>query len=397
MHYLIAFIIVLGIIYSIVYALGMLTNSLASLAAQYSINLVLAAIPAGIAYRKEKKWLLWFMYGLFLWPVALIHVILSEKDKYGFIGEKEQFHHVPAPMEQTPIYEEGLTTCDSIDKSRTLDELIEELNGLTGLENVKRHLGKLFSQIRADEEKKRRGLPVMNSRSLHMVFTGNPGTGKTTVARLIAGIYKQMGIVRTGNFVEADRSSLVGQYIGQTAVLTTKKIEEALGGVLFIDEAYTLYHEDDPRDFGHEAIETILKAMEDKRDDLVVIVAGYTDEMNRFLESNPGLRSRFTNYIEFEDYTAEELMNIFVSLCKENSLILSGDAANVMQHFFAQTCNNKPKEFGNARTVRNVFQEVCYSQSNRISGYADIEALSDEQLMTITADDVQVLFANSSM
>jgi DNA-binding NtrC family response regulator len=197
-----------------------------------------------------------------------------------------------------------------------------------------------------------------------------------------------MGILTTGAFVEADRNSLIGQYIGQTGPKTLEKIEEASGGVLFIDEAYSLYHEDDQRDFGQEAITTLLKAMEDKRDDLIVIVAGYTNEMNHFIDSNPGLKSRFTTYIEFPDYSPDELMTIFRSMCKDEKWILNSDANDCLYEMLEKIYNNKTKDFGNARTVRNIFQKICMTQNNRISNTPNIKSLSNEEIMTINKDDI---------
>lgn len=382
MPYVYLFLLIL--VLCLLLVLAALVGSVFRLMEIYMVNLLLAAVPAGIALQKGRNWKLWYLYGLFLWPVAVGHIVLLDRDIYGWIGEKrfKKVHHEGA--------QGGFRSREFFRKEKGLDELMAELNGLTGLGSVKEHLGQLFSRLRADEERRRRGLPVMGGASLHMVFTGNPGTGKTTVARLIAGIYKEMGLVRTGAFVEADRSSLVAEYIGQTAVQTNAKISEALGGVLFIDEAYSLYKEDSPRDFGHEAIETLLKAMEDKRDDLVVIVAGYTGEMEQFLSSNPGLKSRFTNYIEFEDYRPEELMEIFTSLCRKDGYLLQPEAEAMLEEHFARLYAQKDKDFGNARTVRNVYQAICYAQSVRVS-QANMQELSDRELMTISTVDAEAV------
>ncbi|WP_051650194.1 AAA family ATPase [Selenomonas sp. AB3002] len=383
MPYLILLILFLGLLFALAALVGSLCQLVLEGVKTYYVNLLLAALPAGVAYWKNRSWKGWYLYGLLLWPLACLQILLVQRDVYGWVGEKRFKKQVQREGAQ------AFKPHNFLRKRKNLDDLMAELNGLTGLGSVKEHLEQLFSRLKADEERRRRGLPVMGGGSLHMVFTGNPGTGKTTVARLIASIYKEMGIVRTGAFVEADRSSLVAQYIGETAILTNEKIQAALGGVLFIDEAYALYKEDNPKDFGHEAIETLLKAMEDKRDDLIVIVAGYTGEMERFLSSNPGLKSRFTNYIEFEDYRPEELLDIFTSLCRKDGYILADEAKSFMQEHFLQLYEARDKDFGNARTVRNLYQAACYAQSNRISGTA-LEALSDQELMTITGDDAAV-------
>ena len=220
--------------------------------------------------------------------------------------------------------------------------------------------------------------------SLHCVFTGNPGTGKTTVARILAGIYRDMGVLKRGHLVETDRSGLVAEYVGQTAVKTNKIVDDALDGVLFIDEAYSLA-QGGRDDYGKEAITTLLKRMEDDRDRLVVILAGYTDEMENFINSNPGLRSRFNRYINFPDYSAEELYNIFLLNAKKNEYTLTEEALQYLKERLAAIVTDKPKDFGNARYVRNLFEKAIEAQSNRLALKAE---LTKEDLTQITKSDL---------
>ncbi|HEM5466972.1 AAA family ATPase [Streptococcus suis] len=203
------------------------------------------------------------------------------------------------------------------------------------------------------------------------------------VARIIAKIYKSLGILSEGQLIEVDRADLVAGYVGQTAIKTREVIDKALGGILFIDEAYTLAK--GGTDFGQEAIDTILKAMEDKRDDFVVIVAGYSDPMNDFLESNPGLRSRFNKLIHFPDYTAEELLEIFNSYCQTNEMRISSDASLILKHYLQEICDKKPLNFANGRAVRNIFETSLSLQANRL---AQKEQINDDELMLITAEDL---------
>ena len=267
---------------------------------------------------------------------------------------------------------------------KTLDELLDELNALVGLENVKSEIYSLSNLIKVRKLREERGFKQPKI-SLHLIFTGNPGTGKTTVARLLAGIYNRLGAISTDKLVEVDRSGLVSGYVGQTATKTRQVCESALGGVLFIDEAYSLTANVGQNDFGMEAVDTVLKFMEDNRDDFVVICAGYTELMEEFLSSNPGLRSRFNKFIEFKDYTADELTEIFVLRCKSYNLEIESEAVECARTFFEQRCKNKPESFANARDARNYFERVISRQADRL---APIEAPTDKQLMTITVEDV---------
>ena len=219
--------------------------------------------------------------------------------------------------------------------------------------------------------------------SFHMVFSGNPGTGKTSVARILADIYKALGVLPKGQIVETDRAGLVGGYVGQTALKTKDVVESALGGVLFIDEAYALSNGSE-NDFGKEAIDTILKMMEDNRDNLIVIVAGYTDLMEDFLDSNPGLRSRFGKRFLFPDYNATELMEIFERICESNNYTLSEGAKRVALAEFNKMIDSKGKDFGNGRDVRNFFEHAISKQASRI---VKMKAPSKEEVQLLTEED----------
>ena len=262
---------------------------------------------------------------------------------------------------------------------------MEELQELIGLTTVKHDVEELIGLAKVRkmrEEKGMKAVPV----SLHLVFSGNPGTGKTTVARILAKLYKEIGILSEGQLVETDRSGLVAGYVGQTAIKTQKKIEEAMGGVLFIDEAYTLNQEGE--NFGQEAIDTILKAMEDKRDQFIVIVAGYTQLMRDFVESNPGLRSRFNKFFEFPDYTVDELQQIFELQCKKYQYKLTEEADAEVRKEIIRLESEKGENFANAREVRNLFEKIITNQAARV---ADLENVDEEMLTTITIDDLKDL------
>ena len=266
----------------------------------------------------------------------------------------------------------------------SFDELMAQLESLVGLDEVKKDVKNLVNLMKVRKLRQANDLPVPPM-SLHMVFMGNPGTGKTTVARLISGLYAAIGVLSKGQLVEVDRSGLVAGYVGQTALKTQEAIKSALGGVLFIDEAYSLSSGGE-NDFGREAIETILKAMEDHRDDLIVIVAGYDEPMQKFLSSNPGLESRFNKYFYFPDYTGEQLLIIFKNQCKKNSYTLSPEAEEAAKALFDRLYQQRDDNFGNGRDVRNCFEDMIVRQSNRV---AAMEAPTKEDLMTVLPEDLE--------
>lgn len=268
-------------------------------------------------------------------------------------------------------------------KDVSLEDALKDLNSLVGLEKVKETINNWVKQIQAFQLRKERNLKVPDM-SYHLVFTGNPGTGKTTVARIVSHIYHALGILSRGHLVEVDRSDLVAGYIGQTAIKTQGVIEKAMGGVLFIDEAYSLSSKSES-DFGGEAIATLLKAMEDKRTSFVVVVAGYDDKMEEFIDSNPGLNSRFTTKINFDDYTGIELYKIFLGLCNKNGYVLSDEAKLSLSEYLDDLYANRDDNFGNGRDVRNLFEKVITRQSSRV---VRLSMPTNEELSTIKEEDL---------
>jgi hypothetical protein len=268
-------------------------------------------------------------------------------------------------------------------KGPTLDELLAKLDKLVGLESVKTEIRTLVNVARVRELRRKEGLKVPPA-GYHMVFVGPPGTGKTTIARLLGAIFHALGLLSKGHLTEVDRAELVAGYVGQTAIKTDKVVQEARGGVLFIDEAYSLAPDNSDQDFGREAIETLLKLMEDHREDLVVIVAGYRDRMETFLESNPGLRSRFTRFIDFPDYSPEELALIFTRLTEEEGYALGEGALDAVKTILNREYATRKQNFGNARLVRNLFERSLTSQANRLVGGTPTRA----ELCTIVAADI---------
>ena len=290
----------------------------------------------------------------------------------GKAEEEKKTQQTPAATEQ--VEEEP---------PENIEDLKKELNEYIGLETVKKEVESLINLVTVQKMRKENGLPV-NDLSLHMVFSGNPGTGKTMVARLMARIYKSLGILSKGHLVEVDRSGLVAGYVGQTAIKTGEAIQKAMGGVLFIDEAYALTNRGG-NDYGQEAVDTLLKAMEDHRDDLIVIVAGYTELMEEFVHSNPGLESRFNRFLNFPDYTVQEMMDIFDMRCRKSGYELAEDARGLLRSLLA-LLSLDVKGFGNARGVRNLFERTVAAQANRLAALPDV---TREMLMTLTADDLR--------
>lgn len=285
------------------------------------------------------------------------------------------------PAVQEAAEEKGSEPEEVKEPEETLEELLEKLNGLVGLAGVKKEVNTLINLLKIKKIRDERGYETANV-SKHLVFLGNPGTGKTTVARLLSKIYKQLGALEKGQLVEVDRAGLVAGYVGQTALKTKEKIDEAMGGILFIDEAYTLAK--GGHDFGQEAIDTILKAMEDHRENFVVIVAGYPEPMEQFLESNPGLKSRFNKNIIFEDYTKEELLAIFKGFGKPYKMTLSEDAERMLTSYLEWLVEHKPENFANGREMRNLFEDTISNQANRLAEDPDI---TDAELNTIETAD----------
>ena len=269
------------------------------------------------------------------------------------------------------------------EKEKSLEELMEELDSLVGLDAVKQDLTNLINLIKVRKMREERGMKQPDI-TLHLVFAGNPGTGKTTVARLLAKIYKALGVVTGGQLVEVDRSDLVVGYIGQTAARTAEVIDSAIGGILFIDEAYTLTAGKDEKDFGKEALDTLLKRMEDNRDNLIVIVAGYTELMEEFVNSNPGLKSRFNKNIFFKDYTGEELYRIFESMSRKQEYTPDEETAAYIRTYLDRRARAHEENFANAREVRNYIERCIERQASRIVAEKDV---SDDQLRTLTLSD----------
>ena len=317
--------------------------------------------------------------------ILLVIVILI-----GIYAEDEEQDESKAATEQ---HDSTMVKKDSVVVNEPLQgDPYKELDELIGLKQVKEEVHSLANFVKLQKQREKQGLkkPKM---SYHLVFTGSPGTGKTTVARIVARIYKDLGVLKKGHTVETDRSGLVANYIGQTATKTNAIVDSALNGVLFIDEAYALVPQNPSQDYGQEAISTLLKRMEDDRDKLVVIIAGYTNEMQRFIDSNPGLQSRFNRYINFPDYTSAELTDIFKMYMKKNQYTLAPDAEVYLKERFAYVVAHKDRNFGNARFARNVFEKSIQQQANRLAGQTN---LTKTQLTELTVEDLKGAFSSKT-
>ncbi|WP_207893754.1 AAA family ATPase [Tenacibaculum sp. M341] len=317
--------------------------------------------------------------GAFLYRVASL---IAKAD--GAISEEEEkvLEQINEKINHPKQKLQGVKTTE-VDEDETLNDVLDELNELIGLNNIKTAVQELANFLKVQKLREEEGLKAVNN-SLHSVFMGPPGTGKTTVARLVSRIYKHLGYLEKGHLIETDRSGLVAGYVGQTALKAEEVINTSINGVLFIDEAYAL-SKDNKKDFGNEAIEILLKKMEDHRKELVVIVAGYPDEMKDFINSNPGLQSRFNRYFTFEHYKPSELLGIFELYCRKNDFVLTEDAKEKMLFIFDKFYEKKDKNFGNARVARNLFEKIIEYQANRIVSITPITA---EILKTITEEDI---------
>lgn len=272
---------------------------------------------------------------------------------------------------------------DIEEDTRTLQDLLDELNALVGLEKVKSKVQDLIVYQKVQKMRREKNLHSAKN-TLHLAFTGNPGTGKTTVARIVGRIYKRIGLLSKGHFVEVSRTDLIAGYQGQTALKVKKVIEQAKGGVLFIDEAYSISENDHSDSYGRECLTELTKALEDYREDLVVIVAGYTEPMNKFFESNPGLKSRFNTFIEFDDYSPNELDKILISMCRNNDYSLDEDAKEKIHLYFEKQTASKDDNFANGRLVRNLYDDLVMNHAKRVINIVNPER---EELSTIKTED----------
>ena len=375
----------LDVVLIVVFALIVMDAERVGHALGYALGL--SIVVWGIRWLLNQLNLLDGWCGRLIGPVALVGAMLlavfcplkTGEDSEAPAGEADD----ASPIAEQELSGVRYTPASTNDVS--VEAALAELDELVGLKPVKERVTRFAKQVRVDRLRRGKNLNAA-PKSYHMVFTGNPGTGKTSVARIMAKIFKALGVVKKGQLVECDRGALVAGYTGQTAIKTGKVIDAALDGVLFIDEAYSLVN--GPQDsYGAEAISTLLKRMEDDRDRLVVIVAGYTDEMKTFIDANSGLASRFTRYVEFPDYTAEELSAIFRMNVKKSEYELSPDVEKWLDAFIRVRTKDRDRKFGNGRWARSLFEEAVSHQAVRLSRIANP---TSEQLKALTMKDVGI-------
>lgn len=316
-----------------------------------------------------------------------VNINFSIKRDYSMSGSvKEMYENkVPASSRNNPDYHRYVD--GNMEPSANIKALLDDIDSMIGLDGVKKEIHSLVNILQVQKIRKERGLkyPVMSN---HLVFIGNPGTGKTTVARKIGQIYKCLGLLEKGDLTETDRSGLVAGYMGQTAEKVQEVVEKAMGGILFIDEAYALTsYENNGGDFGQEAVDTLLKLMEDNRDRLIVIVAGYPEPMEKFLDSNPGLRSRFNKYIQFEDYSVSQLVDIFIEMCTSQDFIIGEGVKEELALKVGVMVANAGENFANAREIRNYFENVVAKQAERLMKKS-YDEINGDALLTIEKEDL---------
>ena len=342
-----------------------------------------------VAHDKELQKKFFNLLYRYISLVIKIDNVISDKELEWLNGITQARANLNDSIKQESTKEVENEVKTSVQSSVKSKDPIEELNQLIGLSSVKTEISNLSNLVKIQKMREARGMKASNI-SYHCVFTGNPGTGKTTVARIVAEIYKQLGVLKKGHLVETDRSGLVAEYVGQTAPKTNEIIDSALDGVLFIDEAYSLV-QGGQNDFGKEAIATLLKRMEDNRDRLVVILAGYSKEMEDFINSNSGLQSRFNRYIDFPDYSSEELLQIFEFITQNNDCFASDDAIIYLKEYIEKAVEHKNQNFGNARFVRNLFEKIITQQANRLTLEPQI---TNEMLSKIELIDIEKATCN---
>ena len=316
-----------------------------------------------------------------------VNINFSIKRDYSMSGSvKEMYENkVPETLRNNPDYHRCVDA--NMEPSANIKALLDDIDSMIGLDGVKKEIHSLVNILQVQKIRKERGLkyPVMSN---HLVFIGNPGTGKTTVARKIGQIYKYLGLLEKGDLTETDRSGLVAGYMGQTAEKVQEVVEKAMGGILFIDEAYALTsYENNGGDFGQEAVDTLLKLMEDNRDRLIVIVAGYPEPMEKFLDSNPGLRSRFNKYIQFEDYSVSQLVDIFIEMCTSQDFIIGEGVKEELALKIGVMVANAGENFANAREIRNYFENVVAKQAERLMKKS-YDEINGDALLTIEKEDL---------